>query len=79
MKLARARACVCIYNNNDNLFYLQVAKFPSRLRFKANLSSERSQLYRMQPRSDESNLYREDCPCGKCLINKICFEVFSKR
>ena len=51
--------CVCvhiyiyiyiyIYNNNNSLimifFNLQVAKCPSRLRFKANLSRERSQLF----------------------------------
>ena len=41
-------------NNNDNFFNLQVAKSPSRLRFKANLSRERSQLYRAQSKPDES-------------------------
>ena len=37
------------------IFYLQFAKFPSRLRFETYFSRERSQLYRAQSRLDESN------------------------
>ena len=37
------------------IFYIQVAKSLSRQRFEANLSREKSQLYRAQSRPDESN------------------------
>ena len=36
-------------------FYLQVANSPSRLRFETNFSLERSELYRAQLRSGESD------------------------
>ena len=47
-------------HNNNNIFNLQDANSPSRLWFEANLSRERSELYRARSRPNESNLYRED-------------------
>ena len=44
-------------NNNNNIFFnLQVAKSPSKLRFKANLSRERSQLYRERSQDQMSQI-----------------------
>ena len=60
------------------MFNLKVAKSPSRLKFTATLSRERSQLHRAQSRPDESGKCREDSLCGKCLIKKCVLRFFLK-
>ena len=68
-----------IYNNNKHFFNLQVANSPSRLRFEANLSRERSECTEHSQNQMSQINTGKAVYCGKCLIKEICFEAFSKR
>ena len=63
-------------NNNKHFFNLQVANFPSRLRFEANLSRESSECTK-HSQDQMSQINTGKTVCRKCLIKEICFEAFS--
>ena len=61
------------------MFYLQVAKSPSRLRFKANMSTEREVSYTAHSQDQMSQINTEKTVyVGNAWLKKICCEGFLK-